>query len=81
MLGEDVENECFPVHYVALEDPLQISLLCRGEGMIEDHDVDIEGTGQTSELIGFSRADVRRRVDPVSLDQFRIHRIRSCCVG
>jgi hypothetical protein len=43
MLGEYVEDQCYPVHDVALEGLLKVSLLGRGEVIVEDDNVDVLG--------------------------------------
>ncbi len=81
VLGEDVEDQRFAVHYVAAEDLLQISLLGRSQGLVEDHNVYVERPGQVGNLFSFSRPYEQGRVDRVPFDKLLIYRIGACGVS
>ena len=81
VLGENVEDQAFPVHYVASEQLLEVALLCGCELVVEHDDVDVESVGQDGYLLGFAGADVGGRFDPGATDQFLIDRIGAGSVG
>ena len=56
MLGEDVEDQRLSVDDVAFEQLLQVSLLGRGELVVEDDEVDVQRLGQGGQLLRLSRS-------------------------
>ena len=56
-LGKDIEDQAGPVHYPALEQTLQVALLGRGQGMVEDDDVGIQHLDLGRYLFSLAAAD------------------------
>ena len=81
VLGEDVEDQRFSVDDVALEELLQVALLRRGELVVEDHEVDVQGPGQRGQLARLPGADERGRVDLTAAHQFPIDGLGAGGVG
>ena len=50
VLGKDVEDQSLPVDDVDLEQLLQVSLLGRRQGVVENHCIDVLGSGEVGEL-------------------------------
>ena len=66
VLGEDVEDHRGPVDGRAPEDLLQVALLGRGERVLEDHGVGVDGEAQLAQLCDLARAEERRGVGRVA---------------
>ena len=81
VLGEDVENHRLAVDHVAVEGTLQVPLLCWGEAVVEDDNVDVEPLGDGRQLVDLSLADERRRVGGVALHQNHVDRVGARCLG
>jgi hypothetical protein len=81
VLGEDVEDQCLAIHDVAFEALLKVSLLCRCERIVEDHDVDVECLGHSGQFVRLARADVPRGVRRVASDQLHSDGLGTCGVG
>lgn len=56
-LSEDIEDQAGPVHYPALEQTLQVALLGRGQGMVEDDDVGVQHLDLGRDLFSLAAAD------------------------
>ena len=74
VLGEDVEDEAFPIDHVAAEELLEVALLSRCQLVVEHHHVDVESVGQGGDLLRLARADIGGGIDPRAAHQFLIHR-------
>ena len=61
-LGKDVEDQTGAVDHPTLKQTLQVALLGRGQGMIEDDQVGRGGRDQVLEFVGLARADEEPRV-------------------
>jgi hypothetical protein len=56
-LGEDIEDKAGPVHDPALEQTLQVALLGRGQGMVEDDHVGVQHLDLGRDLFRLAAAD------------------------
>ncbi len=81
VLGEDVEDHRLAVDYVAVEGALQVALLCRGEAVVEDDNVDVEPLGDGRQLVDLSLAHEGRRIGGVALHQNDVDRVGTGCLG
>ena len=81
VLGEDVEDHRLAVDDVAVEGALQVPLLCWGEAVVEDDNVDVEPLGNGRQLVDLSLAHEGRRIGGVALHQYDVDRVGTRCLG
>ncbi len=62
MLAEDVEDQRDAIDDVALQQLLEVSLLCRRQLVVEDDQVDVERVGEDTKLVGLARTDIGRGI-------------------
>ncbi len=73
-LGKDVQDQAGTVDHMALEKALQVTLLCRAQGMVEHHDIRIQRIGRFPEFLGLARANEQRRVRARAFAGQHMHR-------
>ncbi len=64
-LGEDVQDQAGAVDHPALQELLQVALLRRRQGMVDQHQVGAGGLGGRLDLVQLAGADQDRRVGTV----------------
>lgn len=65
--AEDVENELRAVEHGKLDGALNVALLCRREGNVEDDDVGMQFMSELAELLHLARTDEEGRIGLVAL--------------
>jgi hypothetical protein len=78
VLGEYIEDQGNPIHDVALERLLKISLLGRGQVVVEDDNVDVLNVRYRDELSEFPFPYVRSCNGAFATHQHTFHRVRPC---
>ena len=73
-LAEDIEDEARPVHDVAAEEALEVTLLCRAQRVVEDDDLGVFLVRGDLHLLRLARADEQRCVRPGTFASDCTHR-------
>ena len=68
---EDIQDQRDPVDHAQVEQPFQVALLGRRQGLVEQHDVGQQGLGHAHALVRLARADEELGVGAVALRRQR----------
>ena len=63
---EDIQDQRDPVDHAQVEQPFQVALLGRRQGLVEQHDVGQQGLGHAHALVRLARADEELGVGAVA---------------
>jgi hypothetical protein len=76
--GENLQDQPGSVEHLDAQPLLEVALLCRRQGLVENHALPTGLLYQKLDLVGFARANEQRRIGRLATSRQACHRLVAC---